>query len=171
LECARLDIRGERGYFNSGVLVMDLPTWRRKQIPEQAIDYLARHHGDPKRCGYADQDALNVVMQADWMALDETWNFNIYHCVRGFGTLTPARRETLRQGPAIVHYASDRKPWTRRYFLPFQREFLAQARRRGIRYPLEPFGQPLSAWRREWREFRALRARYRRGGVRVKGVL
>jgi len=169
-ECSRLGLEASGGYFNSGVLLMDLEVWRRDRIAEQAIAYLVQHHADPDRCRYADQDALNCVVRGRWRAIDETWNFNVYHCARGFHALTPARRETLRQGPALLHYASDKKPWMRRFRLPFQREFLREARCRGIRYPLDLAGEtPLALWR-EWRAFRALRARYRRAGIRSKGA-
>ena len=159
-DCQRLGIPEHLSYFNSGILVMDLPAWRRNHIADQALDYLIRHNGDKERCRYADQDGLNAVLQGQWHTLKETWNFNIYHCTVDPRNLSERRRELLREGPAIIHFADRKKPWMRNYALPFQQEFLRNARRNGIH-----FGNRLTLrtlWPRiqELRQLRQHKARY-----------
>jgi len=87
-------------YFNAGVLVIDLDRWRRSQIAEKAMEYLARHPDSP----YSDQDALNIACNGQWRKLDSRWNFQ-EHChsrIRGL----PAKSR-----PAIVHFITKSKPW------------------------------------------------------------
>lgn len=167
-DCHRLDIPDHLGYFNSGVLVMDLPTWRRERIAVHAMDYLTQHNNDPERCRYADQDGLNVVLQGRWLALSETWNFNIYHCSQDPQRLPDSRLAVLREGPAIIHFADHKKPWKREYALPFQKEFLQNARLHGVRFRSNL--TLANSWARflELRQLRQLQARYRQANVHLK---
>lgn len=89
-----------RSYFNSGVLLIDLPRWREKKISERAIEYLTRY----PRSLFPDQDALNVACDGLWKALDPRWNFQNHYETRVAG-MEPAER------PAILHFVTSVKPW------------------------------------------------------------
>jgi len=143
-DCARLGIPEHLGYFNSGVLLMDLPRWRREGIAEQALNYVRRHHGDPAKCLYGDQDALNMTLLKRWKPVGDTWNFNVFHCRQYPRTLTDAQRQCLREGPAVIHYAHREKPWMRHCALPFQREYLRNAAKNGLQFPFHL--TPRNAW-------------------------
>lgn len=87
-------------YFNSGVLVIDVPKWRRGGVAERAIAYLAAHPRSP----FADQDALNVACDGAWHELAPRWNFQDHRVLR-------IDRMPAAQRPAIAHFVSTDKPW------------------------------------------------------------
>ena len=88
------------GYFNAGMLVIDLHRWRRLNIGTRALKYLAEHPTTP----YSDQDALNVVCQGAWADVGDRWNFQNHHWTR-------IKRLPSDKTPAIVHFITAQKPW------------------------------------------------------------
>jgi len=88
------------GYFNAGVLVVDLAKWRAHRISERAMQYLSEHPNLP----YGDQDALNATCDGLWARLPKRWNFQLHHATR-IAALPPHER------PAIVHFITQSKPW------------------------------------------------------------
>jgi lipopolysaccharide biosynthesis glycosyltransferase len=169
-DCARVGIPAEWGYFNAGVLVMDLRAWRDAGIAERALEHLIRHRETPERCLYADQDGLNAAMKGAWLPLPETWNFFMCYADRNPALLPRHIYEQLHAGPSIVHFAARKKPWLRLFAMPFQDEFLRHARDNGIHYPrgwgFRDIWQRFSELRRLYR----LRRCYRRAGVHVTSV-
>jgi lipopolysaccharide biosynthesis glycosyltransferase len=95
-----VDVPRVRRYFNAGVLLIDLPEWRRRQVSQRALEFLRAHPNTP----YADQDALNVACDDTWMELDRTWNFQNHHATR-------IDRRPSAERPAIVHFITSTKPW------------------------------------------------------------
>lgn len=93
------DIPQVQDYFNSGVLLVDLPRWRAKRVSERALEYLAANS-----TRFPDQDALNVVCDGEWSKLEPSWNFQ-GHRDTCLWELEPAQR------PAIVHFVTAMKPW------------------------------------------------------------
>ena len=47
------------GYFNSGVLMINLNYWREHNVANQLMDYLAHNY---EKCIFVDQDVLNAVL-------------------------------------------------------------------------------------------------------------
>lgn len=94
--CDRLNIPKVPGYFNSGVLVINLDWWRKERVLELALTYLSRHH---EQCLFADQDVLNVLFQGDWLPLEGHWN-----CLAAYADLCD-------RAPSIIHYTGANKPW------------------------------------------------------------
>jgi lipopolysaccharide biosynthesis glycosyltransferase len=97
-------------YFNSGVLLVNVATWREESLQKSLIEYI-RTHGDILR--YHDQDALNAVARNRILALPHTWNFAARHADVAPEFLGMKRKEFLkiRKLPAILHYTSYNKPW------------------------------------------------------------
>jgi lipopolysaccharide biosynthesis glycosyltransferase len=89
-----------RDYFNSGVLLIDLASWREEELSERAIDYLGRYPQSP----FKDQDALNVACDGLWKELDPRWNFQD-HFHTNIADIDDSQR------PAIVHFVTSNKPW------------------------------------------------------------
>ena len=163
--CRRLGLPEAGNYFNSGVLLMDLAAWRREGIGATAAAYLAAHNGDPERTRYADQDALNVVLQGRWRRMSETWNLSVTKCRQFPARMTAEQRAILVEGPAVVHFANYRKPWLRGYVLPFQPEFLRNARHRGVTFSSPRFPEGWRAYFRELRFGIKLWQSYRKAGL------
>jgi lipopolysaccharide biosynthesis glycosyltransferase len=90
-------------YFNSGVLLIDLPRWRAARISERAEEFLAQHS---KLCLEVDQDALNVVAVGNWSVLPPNWNFQVVG-MKAWSVLPPGSDDTVN----IVHFIN-KKPWS-----------------------------------------------------------
>ena len=67
-----LGIHEEGEYFNSGMMLIDLPVWNRTGVSEKAMAYLQQY---PERIKFVDQDALNVVLKDNWKRISEHYNF------------------------------------------------------------------------------------------------
>jgi lipopolysaccharide biosynthesis glycosyltransferase len=89
-----------RGYFNAGVLLIDLERWRKQGISEAALEYHTRFPSSP----YMDQDGINVACDGLWKCLDSGWNFQD-HFARKIEAIAKHER------PSIVHFVTGLKPW------------------------------------------------------------
>jgi lipopolysaccharide biosynthesis glycosyltransferase len=89
------------GYFNSGVLLIDLASWNREQLTRRTLEFI-RKNADI--CFLPDEDALNAVLDGDLIELSPIWN------ARPTGPLSFSTDEVR---PVIVHYAGPLKPWIR----------------------------------------------------------
>lgn len=102
-------------YFNAGVLLINLPEWRRENISGKALDYLSRHPDTV----YSDQDALNFACDKRWKKLDKKWNFH---------DLALAK-VSERERPKIAHFITKSKPWIPKYLNPNARFYDSYRRR------------------------------------------
>jgi lipopolysaccharide biosynthesis glycosyltransferase len=59
-------------YFNSGVMVIDVPGWKANKVKQNSYDLLENEMKDPV---YADQEVLNVVLENKWKQIDRKWNY------------------------------------------------------------------------------------------------
>jgi lipopolysaccharide biosynthesis glycosyltransferase len=94
--CKDLSIPPEHGYFNSGVLLINMDKWRENKISKKAFEYLDQQGSDLE---YPDQDTLNVLLHDKWLKLSEEWNsmsIDLYHSAAK---------------PSLIHFVSDNKPW------------------------------------------------------------
>lgn len=89
-------------YFNSGVLLIEVPRWKAESVSERAVAVLNRHG---ERCIYPDQDALNVVAMGRWSVLPQSWNTQVF----GLEAWSPLPDET-GEAVNLTHYIH-RKPW------------------------------------------------------------
>jgi lipopolysaccharide biosynthesis glycosyltransferase len=106
-----LGLKGTAGYFNAGVMVVNLAKWREMDVLHNAMDLVRRHH---EHVRYCDQYALNVLFSEKWKALDPRWNqnSNLWAWRDGVdGAFDPQLFRTLRNDPWIVHFTWIRKPW------------------------------------------------------------
>lgn len=92
--CGRIGLKNGR-YFNSGVLFMDLVKWR-----QQKLFQWLEQVGNTKIL-WGDQDALNGVIDGDFVELPKKYN-----CIIINNTLLKAAPEDV-----IVHYIDYIKPW------------------------------------------------------------
>lgn len=114
------------GYFNSGVMVIDLGGWRAENVFERCRDL---HVAVGNELRAPDQDMLNAVLEGAWTPLPAEWNTLILRLEDPAVHLDadqkwknflvsqepgPGRDEwsahlAARRG--IVHYSGRRKPW------------------------------------------------------------
>jgi len=85
-------------YFNAGVLVLNLSSWRNRNLDAKILQLLDLR-GPFK---YMDQDLLNIVCENSWYELDQRFNFFSEATLRFY----PSRKEN-----SITHFAGPFKPW------------------------------------------------------------
>jgi len=155
-----LGLSGSAGYFNAGVMLVNLAKWRELDVFHRAID-LVRTHTEHVR--YCDQYALNILFSEKWLQLDPRWNQNSNLWVwKGpeDGALDPELFHALRSDPWIIHFTWTAKPWHYGCTHPAVRSFFRAVDRtdwRGWRPPAPPeFGARMA------NAYKQYRAWYRR---------
>jgi lipopolysaccharide biosynthesis glycosyltransferase len=116
---ARLAMRAEDGYFNSGVLLIDLKQWRDTGALQVVLRYIAAY---PRRMVFTlDQDALNACFHGRKRRLDYKWNVvcTFFEAQQSI-PLTQAELEAVRREARIIHFNSNVKPWS--YFCDHPRK-------------------------------------------------
>jgi lipopolysaccharide biosynthesis glycosyltransferase len=105
----QLGMRLEDGYFNAGVLLIDLVQWRLSNAVKMVLDYINEH---PERVSY-DQDALNACFHDGRKPLDYKWNV-IWPFYREPLALPLSRPEIekIRREACIIHFNGASKPWS-----------------------------------------------------------
>ena len=99
------------GYFNSGVLVLELHNIRRDGDFQHALDLLQKRSEDLE---YADQCALNVVFWQRWAQLDVLWDVQRRMLMpqEGKPCFATAREMKTGKRPKIIHFTEYNKPWS-----------------------------------------------------------
>ena len=104
----RLGMRQEDGYFNAGMLVVDLAQWRETGAKQRVLDYI---NANPDRVLY-DQDALNACFHDCRKRLDYKWNVISPFYDRPMPLpLVDTEIERVRHEARIIHYNGASKPW------------------------------------------------------------
>lgn len=121
----RLRYDSGKGYFNGGVLLLNLDYWRTHNVLGRLIDYLNQY---PDRIVLNDQDVMNVVLQ------DEKHNLPLkYNMQEGFLYKYNTNFEWLKYenelqealtNPTIIHFTHEIKPWYKECPHPYTSEFL-----------------------------------------------
>ena len=124
-------------YFNSGVLMVDLKSWREHDYGRQAEQLASqnkyRHH---------DQDALNKLFHRNWQPVPLRWNVipPVWYLFikilrrRNFRRLAMEARKHI----SILHYAGGYKPWEYETYDAFNAryyEYLRQTEFCGAKMP------------------------------------
>lgn len=91
-----LNIPEHMGYFNAGLLLLNLRKWRANHTSDKVLHYI---RNNPQKLRYMDQDALNAVLKGKWLKLHPRWNYQVH------------RHWHQRFKPSIIHYTTGRKPW------------------------------------------------------------
>ncbi|MDR3273781.1 MAG: glycosyltransferase family 8 protein [Puniceicoccales bacterium] len=92
----------ENGYFNSGVLPLNLEKMRAENFEKQCLSLIfseKRH-----RLTFPDQDALNMVAGGNYLHLPPIWNLEV-------GYADGAVLGKYRKSAKIFHFACLPKPW------------------------------------------------------------
>jgi len=107
---SRAALLGTSGYFNSGVLLINLVAWRRENVGARCLSELPRLLADsPSHVRFPDQDVLNMFARPA-VFLDKKWN--LLPTPEAMQQLRVAsRRPPLAQDPIVIHFAARKKPW------------------------------------------------------------
>ena len=105
----RLNYDENKGYFNAGVLLIDLKQWRETNATKQLIDFCVKNI---KHLRLFDQDALNVIFQDNKCELPLCYNI-IPANLNSDYYYTPEHLDEIKEAvyrPVIIHYAAS-APW------------------------------------------------------------
>ena len=91
----------EEPYFNAGVILVNVAEWRRQNVTERAMEYIAAH-----RPPFHDQSALNVVLHGNVVSLDERFN-----CIANMRKHWPVLALPQGTSERLVHFLDYPKPW------------------------------------------------------------
>ncbi|MEQ1661432.1 MAG: glycosyltransferase family 8 protein [Thiobacillus sp.] len=109
------------GYFNAGVILMDLQVFRERSLVKRILDFAAAHR---EQLTCLDQDALNGALSDEIMPINHKWNWHdgltrllLKHrpsrsMLRGV-PLQEAIDAALH--PGILHFQGPNKPWRFNY--------------------------------------------------------
>ncbi|WP_052429382.1 glycosyltransferase family 8 protein [Paenibacillus borealis] len=86
------------GYFNAGVLLINMSKWRENNISEIVLDWIKNNS---EKIRHMDQDALNAVLFNKRYILSPVWNYTTGH----FENLK------LFIDAKIYHFTGPKKPW------------------------------------------------------------
>ena len=110
------DFRRE-GYFNSGVLVINLKYWREHSVQESLSSYLVNH-----QTKLNDQDALNSVLHGTAKFIHPKWNCHTGYFAYPPLVITEQKKyiKYLWAGARIIHFTGPVKPWYKECVNPYK---------------------------------------------------
>jgi lipopolysaccharide biosynthesis glycosyltransferase len=108
----RLCLEG-RGYFNAGVLLLNLKAWRQQDLERAFLQFISEK---AEKIKYLDQDVLNYCSRDHWIQLDRHYNVTHFYYDRSnysedYFELSKSAYEALTENPSIVHFSGHKKPW------------------------------------------------------------
>jgi lipopolysaccharide biosynthesis glycosyltransferase len=116
-----LGMRAEDGYFNSGVLLIDLKQWRETGALAELLTYV---DANSERLEDLDQDALNACFHSRRKRLDYKWNVTWSFFQDDLSVpLDPMQIEAVRREAIIVHFNGWSKPWSYRCEHPHKADY------------------------------------------------
>jgi lipopolysaccharide biosynthesis glycosyltransferase len=133
------------GYFNAGVMLIDMDKWRQNDVSGAALELIRTIPG--KLLNW-DQDALNIALQGAWAPLEPHWNqqssfFGLGpHGSEALGYAPIPWRSAL-EVPRIIHYSTSSKPWHFANDHPFKARYHHYRKIAG----LGPIGGRPTSWR------------------------
>lgn len=135
----RLRYPPQLGYFNAGVLLINLSFWRYHNVLKLFIDYIESHS---ERIKCEDQDVMNVVFQRKKVFVPAKYNVQTFFLRRvtvwDYWKHESEINEAISD-PVIVHYTTKDKPWIAysHHPNPFSGSFYKyqdQTKWKGVRY-------------------------------------
>lgn len=108
----RLNYDFSLGYFNAGVLLINLNCWRHNNIERKLLEYIRDY---PETLEFYDQDALNYILREQKKELPIKYNLtSLFLWKTRYLLVKKSRWEEVFaaiKAPVIVHYTISPKPW------------------------------------------------------------
>lgn len=114
--------------FNTGVMLMDLKSWRNNYISEKIMDYIESYDG---RLDYVDQSAINLLLREETKQLDIKWNVisAYFKHYEKFKSCDRYKIDDAVINPKIIHFTTSSKPWMYKNEHPYKSEFKSYLRK------------------------------------------
>jgi|AntRauTorckE6833_2_1112554.scaffolds.fasta_scaffold04047_3 lipopolysaccharide biosynthesis glycosyltransferase len=97
-------------YFNAGVLLFNLKEFRKKKIGKKCLKFI---ENNAQEVSYPEQDALNYVVEDNFIELAHKYNFLVAN---------PMKKSFKK--PFIIHYNSKIKPWHQININPYNKYYI-----------------------------------------------
>lgn len=119
----RLKYSIDLGYFNAGVMLVNLKYWRDNDLSKKMIEFLYNN----RNCLLGDQDALNFVLKECKLHLPMMYNVQPpflfdYRNMRFSIYQYKEELDEARRNPVVLHFAGCR-PWEKGCDHPYKDEF------------------------------------------------
>jgi lipopolysaccharide biosynthesis glycosyltransferase len=88
-------------YFNAGVMLINVPEWRKQRVSERATEYIVSYRPE-----FHDQAALNYVLHGIAMTLDPKFN-----CIANMRKNWPMLKRPYGEIGRLIHFVDYPKPW------------------------------------------------------------
>jgi len=98
----RYKIKDKSTYFNTGVLLMNLDFWRNNYLSKIILDFSIVNHD---LLIYADQCAINSIIDGDYIKLDRCYNFQTLHLTNNYD-----KNLNEIEKSKIIHFTGSYKP-------------------------------------------------------------
>ena len=121
----RLSISRKDGYFNAGVLFLNLQYWRENKVKERLLEYIRLHYDSIRS---HDQDVLNAVLSKEVCSISCNWNFlPLYFNYRQYTFPDKVNNlddiAKISKSPSVVHFVFKPKPWEYGCTHPFKNDY------------------------------------------------
>jgi lipopolysaccharide biosynthesis glycosyltransferase len=120
----RCHLPTEYNYFNSGVLLFNVPLWTSGNCRELVRKFLA---SNAEIALNPDQDALNGCFYDRRITLGYEWNLiSPFFRKEGFPSISPVDMGKIRQSAKVIHFnGAGGKPWQFTSLHPYQPKYMA----------------------------------------------
>lgn len=109
------------GYFNAGMLLINLAYWREHNVTEQLMAFIKDNYS---QIHSHDQDVLNAVLHNSVKPLSYTWNYLPSFFNKEDLTFPEFVDYTEEiPSPIVIHFVYKPKPWQRECKHPFKDEY------------------------------------------------
>lgn len=110
------------GYFNSGVMLVNLKYWRDNNIQEEFMKFWYEH---PERVLFHDQDILNFVLRNRKKTVHLKFNVQepMLHKVLPLPDSFKSEIEEALSSPVIIHFTTPSKPWVSGCKHPYKKAY------------------------------------------------
>lgn len=117
-----LKLRESDGYFNSGVLLINVRKWNSEGFKDKIIDIISNKKDVLLM---PDQDALNIASNGKWLSISDTYNMQV-STLSDYDSFNDNSKEFLEslRSPKIVHFSATNKQWHHSCFLKYRKEYL-----------------------------------------------
>jgi len=127
-------LKNVKGYFNSGVLVMNLKKLREENFTEKSLEFIS---GTSVSYKFFDQDILNYFFHNRYLKLDYRWNVQLYEEIAStkywHTTMNEFEYKLTKISPFIIHYTIV-KPDKKNYFFRYRNIYKLYLKNAGLEF-------------------------------------
>ena len=116
----RLNIPQDYGYFNAGVLLINLKYWRENNVTDRLFAFIKEHYDKIRS---HDQDTLNAVLYKEVIGVSNKWNYLPIFLLEAEFHFPKTVDYSIPVTPIVIHYVYTPKPWDYYCCHPYTNEY------------------------------------------------